>query len=147
MELANLPTIKHTRSPRSTRVKTTKIEPAHLADDTERRELLWKLLMLPNDDLLQHVLSPRSCDRWPRTVVEAVDTIISAMPLEDKIRVKNTPRHLLTFVFHHGWGTGIRNDFGLWRGNLELLESCRRFDPDSASGVIMEAVWDRLQGE
>jgi hypothetical protein len=25
--------------------------------------------------------------------------------------------------FHHGWGIGIRNAFGLWQGNTPFLES------------------------
>lgn len=49
--------------------------------------------------------------------------------------------------FHHGWGTGIRNSFGLWRGNTALLESCGAKDihPDRCSMIIIERVWQRLQ--
>jgi len=47
--------------------------------------------------------------------------------------------------FHHGWGTGIRNEFGLWKGNKELLADCHAEHPDDASMVIIQAVWERLQ--
>jgi uncharacterized protein DUF6794 len=51
---------------------------------------------------------------------------------------------------------GIRNAFGLWQGNAALLKSCAEarygpgpdamfMHPDDASGVIIEAVWRRLQ--
>ena len=46
---------------------------------------------------------------------------------------------------HFGLGEYIRNEFGLWQGNSELLESCFPGgyppDPDEISGVIIEAVW------
>ncbi|GEM_PF-3358591 len=37
----------------------------------------------------------------------------------NKERVRSTPRKDLTQL-HHGWGTGIRNAFGLWAGNKAL---------------------------
>ena len=82
---------------------------------------------------------------WPRTVDEAVDRILWTLPDEDRELVKNTPEKAL-IQFHHGWGTGIRNSFGLWAGNTELLKSCGSEDmhPDSASMVIIRAVWQRL---
>jgi hypothetical protein len=57
--------------------------------------------------------------------------------------VRGTPRGDL-IRFHHGWGTGIRNAFGLWGGNRALLDSCGGGHPDDASMVIIEAVWKHL---
>jgi hypothetical protein len=84
--------------------------------------------------------------RLPRTVDEAVAEIISGLSDENKALVRGTARRDL-IRFHHGWGTGIRNDFDLWGGNTELLASCGspRMHADSASMVIIEAVWSRLQ--
>jgi len=45
---------------------------------------------------------------------------------------------------HHGWGTAIRNEYGLWRGNTPLLKDTGSDDPDDASMVIMEVVWEKL---
>jgi len=57
-------------------------------------------------------------------------------------------------------GLWIRNTYGLWRGNRELLADCARLgdpgdgspegahpriDPDHASSLILGAAWDRLQ--
>lgn len=84
----------------------------------------------------------------PLTVEQAVEEIISDMSEEDKEKVKDTPFSDL-ILYHHGWGTGIRNSFGLWRGNTELLksacssESCH---PDDASMEIIYGVWNRLNG-
>jgi hypothetical protein len=84
--------------------------------------------------------------RLPRTVDEAVDEIISGLSDDDKALVRGTARGDL-IRFHHGWGTGIRNGFGLWGGNTELLASCGSpiMHADDASMVIIEAVWARLQ--
>ena len=51
-----------------------------------------------------------------------------------------------------------RNNFGLWQGNQALLEACAAvdrddpswylmIDPDAASGVIVEALYERLVGK
>jgi hypothetical protein len=63
---------------------------------------------------------------------------------EDKRRVRETKKEDL-ISFHLGWGTGIRNDFGLWRGNTNLLADCHTTVPEDASMVIIEAVWKKLQ--
>ena len=91
----------------------------------------------------QEVLGP---DTWPTTVEATVDDIISKLSEKNKETVRTTRREDL-IKFHHGWGTGIRNHYGLWRGNNELLESAcgRKCHPDGASMIIIEAVWNKLQ--
>lgn len=83
---------------------------------------------------------------WPRTVAEAVDTILHQLDADPEAVsvIKSTPKDDL-IKFHHGWGTQIRNDFGLWQGNVILLKDCDKHHPDDASMVIIEAVWERLQ--
>ena len=58
----------------------------------------------------------------------------------------------MTWVnLHFSLGQGIRNEFGLWAGNEELLESCKAMAGktdlhiDSASSVIIKALWERLR--
>lgn len=99
---------------------------------------------------------PASSPDWPQTVDEAVERILRGMSAEDKERLRSTPKDDL-ILFHFGWGTGIRNEFGLWGGNEALMASCAEakgygadpefLHPDDASGVIIEAVWQRLQEE
>ena len=68
------------------------------------------------------------------------------MTAEDKERVKTTKKEDL-ILFHHGWGTGIRNYYGLWRRNERLIHSAygRHCHPDNASMRIIEAVWQELR--
>jgi hypothetical protein len=83
---------------------------------------------------------------WPKTVDEAVIRILSTMPEKDRKIIRETSKDEL-IQFHHGWGTGIRNSFGLWRGNRALMDDCKAKHPDDASMIIIEAVWARLQKE
>ncbi|HEX5157646.1 MAG TPA: DUF6794 domain-containing protein [Ktedonobacterales bacterium] len=92
---------------------------------------------------------------WPQSVDEAVDRLLAGISDEDKGTVRSTPKDEL-YTFHFGWGMGIRNAFGFWQGNAALLKSCAEaqygpdatfIHPDSASGVIIEAVWQRLCDE
>ena len=82
----------------------------------------------------------------PKSLKEAVDLLISEMSEEYKNYVQSLPEDEL-IQFHFGFGLGIRNRFGLWGGNYDLLESCgsRDMHPDDASGVIIHAVWRELQ--
>ena len=84
--------------------------------------------------------------RWPKTVDQAVDMLIVLMGDEDKRHVRGLSHEGLTSL-HYGLGAVIRNSFGLWEGNKELLESCGSpgMQPDSAAAVIIEAVWRRLR--
>lgn len=83
-------------------------------------------------------------NRLPRTVSEAVEKILNEMKSADKRTVRDTPEEEL-IEFHFGWGQGIRNSMGLWRGNIELLEDTGVSHPDDASMVIIQAVWKQLQ--
>ena len=85
-------------------------------------------------------------DKWPTTVQDTVKDILSRMSEKDKELVRNTKGGDL-IMFHHGWGTGIRNYYGLWRGNQKLIESACGMpcQPDDASMIIIRAVWQELQ--
>jgi hypothetical protein len=87
-------------------------------------------------------------EEWPTTVEATVADIISGMSESDKETVRKTNRDDL-IQFHFTWGMGIRNHYGLLRGNEELLrDACGNhwlLDADEASHRIMEAVWDALE--
>lgn len=89
------------------------------------------------------VLGP---DKWPTSVAETVKDIVRRLPEADKEAVRATKKEDL-IKFHHGWGTDIRNRYGLWRGNDKLiLSACgKSCHPDDASVVIIEAVWSALR--
>lgn len=82
--------------------------------------------------------------RLPRTVEEAVALIIKDMSEKDKQTLRSKKKDEL-IMYHLGWGTGIRNSFGLWGGNRALMKDTGADHPDDASMVIIEAVWEKLQ--
>jgi hypothetical protein len=46
---------------------------------------------------------------------------------------------------HLGLGMHIRNEFGLWGKNDELMAECGCNHPDEASQVILRALWTHLR--
>ena len=103
------------------------------------------MLLLPFQVFSQE-REPLGPDAWPTTLKAAVADIISIMSEADKATVRKTKKADL-IQFHHGWGTGIRNHYGLWRGNHKLLESAcgNPCVPDDASVIIIENVWKELR--
>jgi hypothetical protein len=91
---------------------------------------------------------PKTKKEWPKTMDEAVERLMVELSDEDKKILKSTPKKELV-KYHFGFGMHIRNEFGLWKGNKDLLESCcgggYSHDPDEASSVIIRALWERLQ--
>lgn len=76
------------------------------------------------------------CLGWPRSVAEAVASI------REEVEADRLRALLADPVNRYGLGQGIRNGYGLWRGNVDLLKSCGSEDmtPDDAAEVIMRAV-------
>jgi hypothetical protein len=83
------------------------------------------------------------------------------MSEEDKLTLRSILEDDL-ILCHFGPGSYIRNEFGLWGDNKELLKSCvlQKYPdslyedylpmvvhPDDAFMVIVEAVWRRLRQE
>lgn len=87
-------------------------------------------------------------EKWPTTVSATVADLLSTLSAADKQAIRNTSKDDLV-RYHRGWGTGIRNQYGLWRGNQALIEdACHKpCHPDTASNRIIEAVWQALQDE
>ncbi len=78
--------------------------------------------------------------KWPTTVEEAADRILAQI-------VRGTKRED-PGLFHHGWGTGIRNAFGLWKGNQALLESSSSgsWHPDDYSRLDRDVYETQVSG-
>jgi len=64
-------------------------------------------------------------ENWPRTLETAVSAILAGMKAKDKRILKSFQKEDL-IRYHFGWGTGIRNSMGLWRGNEALMRSCAK---------------------
>ena len=93
---------------------------------------------------------------WPKTIKNATERIIAQMSEEEKRTLRGTNKEELA-KFYFGMGVYIRNKFGLFDGNDALMKACALSqhgevynifygdDPDSAAGVIIEAVWKELK--
>jgi hypothetical protein len=83
-------------------------------------------------------------DGWPRSVDEAVLELLTVLDGPSMTTLLGTERDDL-IMYHFGWGTGIRNEYGLWAGNQALMDDCGVAHPDDCSMVIIEATWARAQ--
>ena len=85
----------------------------------------------------------------PKTVDEAVNHIISDLPLQDRVRIANMQRKDLEIVYMT-LGVFIKNQLLQKDMNKELLESCRAVSGNNnlneitASFVIIEKLWEKL---
>ena len=86
----------------------------------------------------------------PETVDEAVERLISELPLKEKAQIAKMEPWELS-ALHVTLGPHIREKFGFWTGNEKLMESCRalsgkeNFDSAIASAMIIDAMWARLR--
>lgn len=88
--------------------------------------------------------------RLPKTVWDAVDRLLSVLPLNIRVRIaKMGPHELGSLAF--SLGNYIRTEFGLCNGNQALLESCRAvageavLRPEVAADIIIGALWEKLR--
>ncbi|MFH1087273.1 MAG: DUF6794 domain-containing protein [Chloroflexota bacterium] len=81
---------------------------------------------------------------YPRTVREAVRALLGWMTKDERNVMRGLSREELASL-HHTLGMSIRNDFGLWGDNYELLISSGMVHPDDASTVILQAVWEAVR--
>ena len=87
-----------------------------------------------------------SADKFPTTIDAAVRVLLGLVPTEELAKITQMSEGDLIDL-HFGLGQWIRNNFGLWKENLELMQATGAIDPDDASGVIVKALWQRLQDE
>ncbi|WP_215399508.1 DUF6794 domain-containing protein [Rheinheimera oceanensis] len=90
---------------------------------------------------------PASESDSPITCEGAIEKIAKSLDADSIKTLRNTKKEDLV-MFHMSWGMGIRNGYGLWSENSPIRKSCAEsigeedMHPDSASGVIMEGVWE-----
>ena len=81
-----------------------------------------------------------------KTISEAVEQLIRSLDKSDLEEIREISEAGLPLL-HFGQGQYIRNQFGLWQGNSELLKVCgsEEMHADHASAVIIMHLWLRLQ--
>ena len=80
----------------------------------------------------------------PTTVTAAVQRLQKVVSQKDRATIAAMSEEDLASL-HFGLGLFIRNNFGLNKGNSELLQATGAWDPDDASGVIIRAFWQSLR--
>ena len=86
----------------------------------------------------------------PKTVDDAVKRLIANMPLKFKVDLSKMDEGELINL-HFTFGVFIRNQFGLWNENVDLLNDCRKLSgitfmhSDDAAAFIIEELWNRLR--
>lgn len=86
----------------------------------------------------------------PTTVDQAVNRLLSELSLKDKTTIANMAEVELSDL-HMNIGEYIRNEFGSWSGNKDLMTSCRFFakrdniSEEEASAIIIRELWKRLR--
>ena len=88
--------------------------------------------------------------RRPQSINEAVEQLISQIPLKDKATVANMSANELPGLYLT-LGEFIMNNFGLLSDNYKLIESCRLESDGSfqhkedAVAIIIKALWQKLR--
>jgi len=86
----------------------------------------------------------------PKTVNEAVGRLIDELSLKDRTTIGNLTEEELSLL-HINLGEYIRNEFGLWSGNKDLMASCckivnmDKIHEDTASTIIIRELWENLR--
>lgn len=89
-------------------------------------------------------------DALPQTVNQAVNRLVDQLSLRDKITLANMTAEELVSL-QKTLGRHIREKFGLFAGNQELMHSCRFVSKrdiateSEASAVIIERLWNQLK--
>lgn len=87
---------------------------------------------------------------YPRTVEEAIDRLVSELPLKDRMKIARMDE-VDIHCLHTTLGLYIRNNYGLWLDNGKLIRDCRfiakdsSLDADDASAVIIHELWQVLR--
>ena len=79
----------------------------------------------------------------PQSIDEAVDMLIRAMSDDFRRRFARSDREFTEY--EDRVGRLIRSEYGLWRGNSNLLASTGAHHPEDASFLIVHRAWERLR--
>jgi hypothetical protein len=103
---------------------------------------LFSFLMLGKEEYPEQVEPAPEKKPLPKTVEAAVEHLIEVLPLKDKVTIANMSADGIEEL-NLSLGNYIRNSFGLWSGNEELIWSCAKeagrkiLHEDEASAIII----------
>lgn len=82
-------------------------------------------------------------DKKPDSIDKAIDILMVVLSDEQKHEIKNKTKEELIH-YHFSLGLWIRNNFGLWGDNTQLLNELGGGHPDDASHVLLTKLWMKL---
>ena len=82
----------------------------------------------------------------PTTVDAAVRILRGLVPVDEQAKITSLTEDQLLSL-HFGLGQWVRNYFGLWGSNADLLRATGETDADNASGVILHKFWLALRDD
>jgi hypothetical protein len=123
------------------------------AGDTVRLDLI--VAPLTSDDLPTYGGPDTIAWQWdtsgmriPADLEEALTALEKMLPTEFQEYLRAQDEDHLSW-FHHGLGTALRNEWGLWGGSA--LADCFRQHgidhPDAMSGIILTSFWRHLRNQ
>ena len=84
----------------------------------------------------------------PKSIQEAVEVLLTELSEKDRQIIKMMAEEQLSSL-HFSLGNHVRNGFGLWGDNEELLKACcpdtSLQNADNASMMVIKALWWKLQ--
>ena len=82
----------------------------------------------------------------PKTVDQAVQTLKTKwLKSKDLDWILRNPKEQVVGTLYRPFGTGVRNEFGLWGDNQALHNSCGDKDPEGCSVVILDRLWESVR--
>jgi hypothetical protein len=83
----------------------------------------------------------------PRTVDEAVSILKTNLSVKSLDWLLRNPQKQAVATLYLPFGTGVRNQFGLWGDNQQLRDSCGVNDPEGCSVVIFDRLWESVRSD
>jgi len=84
----------------------------------------------------------------PKTVDDAIHVLKTKwLKPKDIDWILRNPKEEVVWTLYRPFGTGVRNEFGLWGDNQALRDSCGNKDPEGCSVVIFNRLWESVRGE
>lgn len=82
----------------------------------------------------------------PKTVDEAVQVLKTKwLKPEDRDWILRNTKDNVRNRLYMGFGTAMRNQFGLWGDNQALHDSCGSQNPEVCSVVILDQLWESIR--
>jgi hypothetical protein len=84
----------------------------------------------------------------PENLEDALKELDNMLPSAAKEDIKIIKKSEMN-NYHHGFGTYLRNSWGLWKGErlAKFFNSIGINHPDDMSGKVLDSYWDKLHTE